>query len=149
MEEKTIERRILNRMIDQSHLCLGRQPKRQRRNPFPVAVMTCIDDTRLSLLYQLGNHLRALEHHASFHILSSDRHVFHRFHYQVAEKMIKVMFYLSDFRLRLLWERRRKVLSYHLLTIAYHFIQQKIQTIGDDIMNPHWQEREQIPTGID
>ena len=63
--------------------------------------------------------------------------------------MVKLPLYLSDLCLRLLRERSREIPTHHLHPITDQTIKNQIDEIAEKVMDAEWQQRKQIPKGID
>ena len=110
--------------------------------------MTDIEHTRLASFKIVVHEFNVLEYHAPPDIRFTDGEHLDTLNQIIAEPVVESPFNLSDFIVRLLWERCGEVSSHHFTSIAYHVVNEQIEAIGDDIMNPHRQEREQVQNSV-
>ena len=148
-KEKLIELSILDGMIYLSALRLRRHPKRKCRHPLPIAIVTQVNGTRLTLVDGLIDSLHALEHHPSTQLIFLHGHKLHALHQIVAEEMEEAALHGEQFLLRLLGKRCREILSDNGPAIAHHVINQEEQPVAQHVEDAQRQQRKHIPQGID
>ena len=148
-KEHLVHARVFQRVINLSALRLGRNPKGQRSDPFPVAVVAQIDGARLAAADTLVHEFRFLEYHSALDFLLADGEQLDAFHQIVAKPVVKPFFYPTELLLFFLWERLRQVLPHDAAAIVYDVEYQEIDAVAKEIEQPKRKQRKGVQQPID
>ena len=129
LQRQAIELLVLQHVVDLGTLCLGRHPEGQRCHPFPVAVVTQIDGTRLSAIDHFVNDFRPLEHHPPPQLGLAHREQFDGFHQVVAEPMVESLLQPVTLCIVLLGETISQMLADEGHTIAHQPIYDQVDEV--------------------
>ena len=135
--EKLIEHRVVQVLIKLSALAVD--PRRQRRNPLPVAIMPQVEKHE-GMVGELGPHLfYTLKAHTPHHLLLRNGEQLECFHAIVAQKMIETTLNGLALLLRLFGKGIGNVAAHNLAAIATH---KRPRHVGKHIEHPKRKARQ-------
>ena len=111
--------------------------------------MTQVDGAGLSL-FDAGVYLfRVLEDKSPLHVFLADSKQFDTLYEVVAEEAVEISLDGSPFGFRFFWEGSGQVLPDYADSVSEKVVEQIVHDVGDEVVYPQRQQREQIECGID
>jgi hypothetical protein len=134
--EKFIKRSVSQWVIDEPHYTVIREVKPHTGEPFPVTVMSQHCRYILSIFKAILNFLHIINLKMFFQMLFTNTQKFDGLKKIITKPMIKSLFYLKYFCLRLLRERSDQILPHNFPAVSQQIIYDKIFDVRENVQHP-------------
>ena len=152
LEHDAVDHLILERMINLPHdrpvLYQRTNPQHQRRDPFPVAVVSQQQGNGLAAVENFGHLLATLEDHAAHDVLVADRRVLHRLDQDVTKVAVELPLQRLEFLVALVGIGVAQVFRDHAVTVTHHTGHDHEEHVAEQVVQPQGQQRQPVPRAI-